>query len=388
MEIATEIRHTTPSDKYYGKLLHISFDKAKRLIKKHGSPLLVLSRSRAKEAYLSLERALPGVQIFYAMKSNSHPDILKTLKELGSSFEVASYAELKMLIKIGIDPKDVLCTQPFLSEKDFKNCYATGQRWFVVDSMSQLKRLAAITTDFDVLVRLSFPDPHCQVDLSHKFGATIKDAKEIVREAARLGVRTHGVSFHVGSQSYSVKKYIRALTVVRKFIDDFQHEGIMLDTIDMGGGFPVPYTKKISSIEHFCLPIRRKLNELFPGMKISTEPGRFISGLTMNLITTVNGKNIRRGIPWYYLDDGVYNSFSGKVYDHCSYEIFTEKDGPRTKSVLAGPTCDSFDVISENVELPELELGDILLVPAMGAYTSISATNYHGFEKAKIITID
>ncbi|MFA6548291.1 MAG: type III PLP-dependent enzyme [Candidatus Magasanikbacteria bacterium] len=388
MDTTAEIKHTTLQDKYFGKLLHISFDKARRLIKKHGSPLLVLSRNRAKEAYLSLQRALPGVQIFYAMKSNSHPDILKTLKDLGTSFETASYAELKMLVKIGVNPKDVLCTQPFLSEKDFKSCYEAGQRWFVVDSLSQLKRLAKINSDFDVLVRLSFPDPHCQVDLSHKFGATVKDAKEIVREAAHLGVRTHGVSFHVGSQSYSVKKYIKALMVVRKFIDDFQHEGIMLDTIDIGGGFPVPYTKKTPSIEHFCLPIRRKLNELFPGMKISTEPGRFISGLTMNLITTVNGKNMRHGVPWYYLDDGLYNSFSGKVYDKCSYEIITEKDGHKTKSVLAGPTCDSFDIISEDVELPELEIGDILLVPSMGAYTSISATNYHGFEKAKIITID
>ena len=162
----------------------------------------------------------------------------------------------------------------------------------------------------------------------------------------------------------------------------------MLDTIDIGGGFPVPYTKHLPSIEHFALPIRRKLNEYFPGMKISAEPGRFISGLCMNLIATVNGKNDRRGVPWYYLDDGVYNSFSGKVYDHCSYEIVTEKDGPTKPSVLAGPTCDSFDIISDSIHLPELEIGDIILVPSMGSYTSISATNYHGFEKAKIITID
>lgn len=374
--------------KYFSKLLNVDFERAKKLVKKHGGPLLVLSRSRVKEAYLSLQRALPNVQIFYAMKSNSHPDILNTLKDLGSSFETASYAELKMLIKIGVDPKMVLNTQPFLSEKDFRACHSAGQRWFVVDCLSQLRRLAKVITDFDLLVRLSFPDPHCQVDLSHKFGATVKDAKEIIREAARLGVRAHGVSFHVGGQSYSAEKYTKALKVVRRLIDYFQREGMMFDTIDMGGGFPVPYIKRLPSIEHFCLPIRRKLNEFFPGMKITLEPGRFISGLSMNLITTVNGKNIRRGIPWYYLDDGVYNSFSGKVYDKCSYIIITEHDGPKTESVLAGPTCDSFDVLSENISLPELNIGDILLVPSMGAYTNISATNYHGFEKAKIITID
>jgi len=293
-----------------------------------------------------------------------------------------------MLIKIGVDPKDVLNTQPFLSEKDFKGCHHAGQRWFVVDSIDQLKRLTKITTDFDLLVRLSFPTRNCQVDLSHKFGATVKEAMEIIREAARLGVRTHGVSFHAGSQSYSTKNYMRALKAVRRLIDDFQREGIMLDTIDIGGGFPVPYTKHLPSIEHFALPIRRKLNELFPGMKISTEPGRFISGLCMTLITTINGKNMRHGVPWYYLDDGVYNSFSGKVYDHCSYVIVTEHDGPKTQSVLAGPTCDSFDIISEDIHLPELQIGDIIMVPSMGAYSSISATNYHGFDKAKIVTID
>jgi len=383
-----EIKHTTLQDVYFRKLLNVSFEQARKLVKKHGSPLLVLSRQRAKDAYLALERALPNTQIFYAMKSNSHPDILTALKDLGSSFETASYAELKMLIKIGVDPKTVLSTQPFLSEKDFRACHGAGQRWFVVDCISQFNRLAKATTDFDLLVRLSFPDPHCQVDLSHKFGATVKDAKEIIREAARLSVRTHGVSFHVGGQSYSAKKYTKALQVVRRLIDDFQREGIMLDTIDMGGGFPVPYTKHLPSIEHFCLPIRRKLNEFFPGMKITLEPGRFISGLTMNLITTVNGKNIRRGIPWYYLDDGLYNSFSGKMYDKCSYTVVTEHDGPKIESVLAGPTCDSIDIISEDIALPELNIGDIIIVPSMGAYTSISATNYHGFDKAKIVTID
>ncbi len=383
-----EIKHASKQDVYFRKLIDVTFDEARRLVKKHGSPLLVLSRKRVKDAYLSLTRALPNTQIFYAMKSNSHPDILKVLKDLGCSFETASYAELKMLMKIGVDPKDVLNTQPFLSEKDFSACHGAGQRWFVVDNFGQLERYLKITNDIDLLVRLSFPNRNCQVDLSHKFGATAPEAQEIIRQAHQRGVRVHGVTFHVGSQSYTTKNYIKALLVVRRLIDDFQREGIMLDTIDIGGGFPVPYTKHLPSIEHFALPIRRKLNELFPGMKISTEPGRFISGLCMNLITTVNGKNIRHGTPWYYLDDGVYNSFSGKVYDHCSYEIVTENDDPTKPSVLAGPTCDSFDIISENIHLPELQIGDIILVPSMGSYSNISATNYHGFDKAKIITID
>ena len=381
-------KNITQKEKYFRSLLPVSFEQANKLAKKHNSPLLLLSRNKIKESYQALTRALPNTQIFYAIKSNPHPEILKTLKEEGASFEVASFGELKMVMNIGVNPKDVLNTQPFLTESDFQNCYDAGQRWFIYDNIDQLKRLTANINDIDLLLRLSFPNRNCQVDLSYKFGATIKEAKDLIKAAAATGARIHGVSFHVGSQSYTTKNYLKALKSVRKLFDNMQHEGIMLDNIDIGGGFPVPYTHKLPSIEHFALPIRRKLNELFPGMKISAEPGRFISGMSQTLITTINGKNVRRGVPWYYIDDGVYNSFSGKVFDHCQYTILTEQGGEGVKSVIAGPTCDSFDIISEDINLPHLEIGDILMVPSMGSYTNVSATNYNGFDQAKIITID
>ncbi len=375
-------------ESYFKDLLTVNFDQARALVKRHGSPLLVLSRQRVRDSFAALQRALPNVQIFYAIKSNHNSEILKTLKQAGASFEVASFGELKMVMKIGINPKDVLNTQPFLSEKDFAECYKAGQRWFIFDNLDQLKRLTSKTNDIDLLLRLSFPNRNCQVDLSYKFGATIKEAEALIKAAHDTGARVHGVSFHVGSQSYTTKNYIKALKAVRKLFDKMQTQGIMLDSIDMGGGFPVPYTKALPPIERFAAPIRRKLVELFPGMKISAEPGRFICGLTQSLIVKVNGKNVRRGVPWYYLDDGVYNSFSGKVYDHCEYRILTEKTGTPIKSVLAGPTCDSFDIVAEDIALPHLDIGDIILVPAMGAYTNVSSTTYNGFDQAKIITID
>ncbi|MFA6424509.1 MAG: type III PLP-dependent enzyme [Candidatus Magasanikbacteria bacterium] len=381
-------KNITQKEKYFRSLLPVSFEQANKLAKKHGSPLLLLSRSKVKDSYQALTRALPNTQIFYAVKSNPNPEILKTLKDEGSSFDVASFGELKMVMNIGVNPKDVLNTQPFLTEGDFQNCYDAGQRWFIYDNIDQLKRLTVNTNDVDLLLRLSFPNRNCQVDLSYKFGATIKEAKDLIKAATATGARIHGVSFHVGSQSYSTKNYLKALKAVRKLFDEMQHEGIMLDHVDIGGGFPVPYTDKLPSIEHFALPIRRKLNELFPGMKISAEPGRFISGMSQTLVTTINGKNVRRGVPWYYIDDGVYNSFSGKVFDHCQYTILTEQGGDGVKSVIAGPTCDSFDIISEDINLPHLEIGDILMVPSMGSYTNVSATNYNGFDQAQIITID
>lgn len=373
---------------YFEKLLTVSFAEAHCLVKKHGSPLLALSRARVRDSYRSLTRALPNVRIFYAIKSNPHPKILETLKAEGASFEVASFGELKQITRFGVAARDILNTQPFLSENDFAECYRAGQRWFIFDNRDQLKRLTRKTNDLDLLLRLSFPNRNCQVDLSYKFGATVKEANNLIREAAETGARVHGVSFHVGSQSYTTKNYLKALHSVRRLFDQLQHEGIFLDTVDIGGGFPVPYTRPLPSIEHFTLPIRRALYELFPGMNVFAEPGRFICGLSQTLITSVNGKNIRRGVPWYYLDDGVYNSFSGKVYDHCVYSILTERSGAAIMSVLAGPTCDSFDIVSDGIKLPPLEIGDILLVPAMGAYSNVSSTTYNGFNQAKIISID
>lgn len=357
------------------------------MVKKYGSPLLILKRSRVVDSFQSLQAALPQVKICYAIKSNPSEEILKTLKSAGCNFEVASFGELKKVMDIGVPAIKVLNTQPFLTENDFANCYAAGQRWFVFDNIDQLKRLTAKTKDIDLLLRLSFPNPDCQVDLSYKFGATMENAQELITAASATGARIHGVSFHVGSQSANAKNYLKALKAVRKLFDDCAKENIKLDTLDIGGGFPVPYTKPLPPIAVFAAPIKKALEKYFSDVAVWAEPGRFICGLSQTLITTVNGKNIRRGIPWYYLDDGVYNSFSGKVYDHCAYEILTDRVGKKKRSVLAGPTCDSFDVVAEDILLPPLEIGDILLVPSMGAYTNVSATYYNGFSPAKIIAI-
>jgi ornithine decarboxylase len=163
---------------------------------------------------------------------------------------------------------------------------------------------------------------------------------------------------------------------------------ITLDIIDIGGGFPINYLNPVLPVQRFCQPINEYLERYFSKYRIIAEPGRVLSGPCMVLAAKVMGKSLRSGVWWYYLDEGVYGSFSGKIYDHAEYPLLVPRSGETFTSVLAGPTCDSIDVLYENIALPRLEIGDVLLFDSMGAYTTASASNFNGFPKAKIVLID
>jgi ornithine decarboxylase len=203
-----------------------------------------------------------------------------------------------------------------------------------------------------------------------------------------MGLTISGISFHVGSQNESPLKYIEALDFCRDICRKAALSGIILDIIDIGGGFPINYLNPVLPVQRFCQPINEYLERYFSKYRIIAEPGRVLSGPCMVLAAKVMGKSLRSGVWWYYLDEGVYGSFSGKIYDHAEYPLLVPRTGETFNSVLAGPTCDSIDVLYENIALPCLEIGDVLLFDSMGAYTTASASNFNGFPKAKIVLID
>eukprot|EP01029_Cantina_marsupialis_P030160 TRINITY_DN802_c0_g2_i1.p1 TRINITY_DN802_c0_g2~~TRINITY_DN802_c0_g2_i1.p1 ORF type:complete len:258 (-),score=46.70 TRINITY_DN802_c0_g2_i1:246-920(-) len=221
-------------------------------------------------------------------------------------------------------------------------------------------------------------------------------------KAEKLGLNIKGLCFHVGSQCKDPDMHVYAIESCRRIFDDAIATGINIGNIlDIGGGFPISYNEPVMDINEFCNPINQALDSLFPdpNMHLIAEPGRFVAGPAMTLACSVIGKSERQGIKWYYLDDGVYNSYSGKIFDHAEYEVealkslITENknnndDEIRYPSVLAGPTCDSFDVVYDGIMMPELDIGDILVSPNMGAYTSASATHFNHFEPASIVLID
>jgi ornithine decarboxylase len=370
----------------------IGFGEARRLADRYGGPLLVVSRSAIARNYRALEASLPGVELFYAVKANPHREVLRTLRGLGSSVDVASPDEARRALRAGFAPGSMIHTHPCKSVANLVDSYALGVRWFTFDSTHELPKLARHAPDASLLLRLAVSSSSCTVDLSAKFGAGVREALPLLRRARRMGLQVRGLSFHVGSQCLSPDDFASALREVRPLWDEAQEAGLGLEVLDVGGGIPAPYRQAVLSLEDYGRALSAALREVFGDLprRVVAEPGRCLCAEAVTLITSVVGKTVRRGLPWYLIDDGVYGSFSGRLYDHADFPLLVERarHRPLSPCVVAGPTCDSIDVVARDQLLPDLEVGELLLVPSMGAYTSASASRFNGLGPARCVAID
>lgn len=360
------------------------------MVKEHGSPLLILDCQKLVEQYQALSKALPGVEFFYAIKSLPHLDAIRTLAGLGAGFDIATSGEVELLYQQGARPRHTIHTHPIKRDKDIRNALRFGCTTFVVDSVYELEKFVDYRHRVGLLIRVSFPNKNATVDLSRKFGCKPDEVKILLQKASQLGLHVKGLSFHVGSQCADSFKHVEAIQQCQQIIERcYENSGKLLSVLDIGGGFPVEYINPVQDIETFCQPIRQALSELPDNVSVVAEPGRFLSAPAMTSVSTVMGKTHRGDSTWYYLDDGVYGSYSGQVYDHATYPLTAFSDiEQRETAVLAGPTCDSIDVIAEDIQLPPLSIGDIVIGRQMGAYTSASATDFNLFERAKIIVVN
>jgi ornithine decarboxylase len=367
----------------------LTFDRAATLAATVPTPFLVLAPSRIQQNIRTLRRCLPGVELYYAMKSNPDPELLALLNGLVDGIDVASYPEVLLAAAAGFTPERLFHSHPIKKESDIGTCARHGVQWFTFDNPDEIPKLRGHAPDARVLLRLAIKNDSCVVDLGAKYGARPEEALALILEARAAGVNVCGIAFHVGSQSSDPAIYLTALKVVRQLFDDAAAAGVRLDTLDIGGGFPIVYRSEMIKLEDFCRVVSRGLSQLFPaGVRILAEPGRCISGDAMTLVVRVIGRSIRNGVPWYFIDDGLYGAFSGKLFDHCDYELVPQRVGPVHDCVVAGPTCDSIDIVSRDQPLPNLEVGDLLLVPSMGAYTKASATSFNGFQPPVTVVDD
>ena len=362
----------------------------RELISKHGSPLLILDKATVRFQYKELARSLPNVTLHYALKPLPNKDVVASLIEEGASFDLASRGEIDLVRSLNINPTKCIHTHPIKKDQEIKYSLEYGCNTFVVDNAQEAKKFIPYKDEVKLLIRVSFPNPETPVDLSKKFGVLPKDCLELLKLTKSLGLNIHGLSFHVGSQVPNANRHVEAINECAGIIKAAKENGIELNVLDIGGGFPVDYEKaEATNIFEFCAPIREALKQIPADIKVIAEPGRFLSAPAMINICTVVGKAERFEKPWYYLDDGVYCSYSGQIFDHVIYPKFTPYvDGPKQESVLAGPTCDSIDIIAENIELPELDLGDIVVGKMMGAYTISTATEFNFINKTDILVID
>jgi ornithine decarboxylase len=360
-----------------------------RLVAQHGSPLLVFDPQVLRDQYRRLADALPGVDLYYAVKAHPNEHIVRCLDRLGAGFDVASAGEMDMLLDLHISGRRTIHTHPVKKDREIRDALRFGATTFVIDNLDELQKLLPYRGRVGVLLRVSFRASGARVDLSRKFGCSEDEVEPIVRAAAERGLHIRGLSFHVGSQVPSAAKHVEAIHRCRDLmvhLNSFLRSP--LSTLDIGGGFPADYRLQGLDIRAFCRPIRDALATLPDDWHLLAEPGRYLIAPAVCSVTTITGRSSRGGLRWYFVDDGAYGSYSGQIFDHTVYPLQVFRDGPTTPSMIAGPTCDSIDMLAEQIELPELQIGDLLIGHQMGAYTAATKTRFNSLPDAEFVVHD
>jgi ornithine decarboxylase len=373
-------------------------EKLLKLAREHGTPLFVLDHRRIRANYRLFKKRLPRVQCYYAVKANSHPEIIRTLFDEGASFDVASYSEFMQIYEyikhFEEKDKDFFIWDKIIFSNTIKDPETLRriERYrplVTYDNRDELLKIRRHCPSAGLILRLKVPDTGSQAEMSSKFGAEAGDAAQLIEEAFAAGLVVEGLSFHVGSQCTNFDNYTAALTITSEIFHDARKKGHPLKIVDIGGGFPVPYDARVPRFEELARVINSEVKRLFPeDIELIAEPGRFLVATAAVLVAGIIGKARRDGKIFYYINDGVYQTFSGVVYDHWIPNFSSFKRGKKEVCAVVGPTCDSFDKISLSVQLPaNLKIGDCLYTQNIGAYSIASSTRFNGFEGAKIIHI-
>ncbi len=371
-------------------------DDARAAVALHGTPLLLLDPERVRAQVQRMRTALPFVRLHYAVKALPHPAVIAALDEEQCGFDVATGEELALLMRRGIDAGRIVHTHPIKKPDEIAHALAAGVRTFIVDNEVELDKFRDAPHDVRLLVRLSYASPHAKSDLSSKFGVGPYEAEHLVECARERGIRVAGFSFHVGSQLDDPGRFARAAADTLALMDELERRlGVQWETLDIGGGFPVAYDRPVASIEDIAAPLRTVLEPRADRLDIIAEPGRVLVAEAMTLLTSIVGISERADGRWYYLDDGVYGSYSNVLAEDVHPLVFAEReldDPARDRSAhrwatLGGPTCDSLDVIAREALLPELGVGDLLISPAMGAYTTVTATRFNGRDVTPVAVV-
>ncbi len=369
------------------------------------TPFVVVDLEEAARSYAQFRKMLPRVRPFYAVKANPDRPLLHLLSGLGAGFDVASVGEIASLVDappeggLGIEPERLIYANPVKPPRGVAAALERGVRLFTADCREELDKLervasqAGLTEPVEVLVRMWVPNFGSVVDLSSKFGADTDEILALFRHARtscpRLALR--GLAFHVGSQCINPANYLKATQLALDALTALRNEGFAPDMLDIGGGFPVNYTLRVSYVEDVLQAVADSLARVPDDVEVIAEPGRTFCATSATLFTTVVGRTERNGRPWYFIDDSIYQTFSGKIYDFIDYEFFPlhAEVHPAMEVTVAGCSCDGHDVISRQALLPsKLPEGAILYAPNIGAYTTASSSSFNGFEPATRIFLE
>jgi len=344
-----------------------------------GTPALFIDKKVIKEKYQEFCSQFGKAKIYYALKANPHPGIVELLQELGCAFEISSQGELELLLQLGVSPQEIISSNPVKDQVFIRSAYASGINLFAFDSCAEIEKLARSAPGSKVYVRLSVSNEGSEWPLSRKFGVETEEAAEMLLQAKKEGLQPWGIAFHVGSQCTKATTWAKAIEKSQAVWELVAEKGIGLHLLNIGGGFPIEYTKSVPSIAEIARVVRDSLAKAFPkDIELVMAPGRALVGEAGTLVAAVIAKADRATEKWLYLDVGVFNGLMESV-GGIKYPMTTKKGSQTSQWVLAGPSCDSFDVISTEAELPELEVGDRVYIMAAGAYTTAYASQFDGF---------
>lgn len=372
----------------------------KKLAAEYGTPLFVIDHDVLRRNLAQFQKYLPRVQPYYAVKANSHPLIVKTLYEAGASFDVASLAEFMTV-------HELIRKLPAAERQDFiwdKIIYANPIKdpvtlaeldqykpLMTYDNLDEIAKVKRYAPQAGMVLRIRVPNTGSMVELSSKFGAGPGEAVDLIAASEKAGLTVEGLSFHVGSQCTNFENYVQALNLAAHIFNEARSRGFAkMNLIDIGGGFPAPYDNDVEPFRVLARRINAELKRLFAkDVEILAEPGRFLVATACTAVAQVLGRAEREGKLCYYINDGVYHTFSGIIFDHCKYQIKAFKQGPKQICAVFGPTCDALDTISLSESLPSnLKLGDLVYSPNIGAYSHASSTHFNGFAPAKVVHVN
>jgi ornithine decarboxylase len=368
------------------------------IAQEHGTPVVVIDHDVIRANYLSFRRHLPKVQAYYAVKANPAPEIIQTLHKAGASFDVASFPEFMQVY-------ENIKHQPAKERQDYvwdKIIYANPIKpqetllaldkykpLITYDNPEELRKIKRYAPHAGLVLRLRVPNTGSMVELSSKFGCEPSEASHLIQEAFRMGLVVEGLSFHVGSQCINFDNYVQALNIAAAVMEEAKSHGRELKILDIGGGFPVPYDTQVDLFPQLATRINAEIDRLFePDIEILAEPGRFLVATAATVVARIIGKAVRDGKRCYYVNDGVYHTYSGIVFDHCQYRVKSFKRGATEICMVFGQTCDGMDVITQAEELPKLDIDDLVYSEDIGAYSNASSTWFNGFPPAKVVHVN
>src|SRR5690349_6832207 len=366
----------------------LDFDKVRAAVKDgYDKPFLLIDSSIVREKTRRFVAAMPRVRPHYAVKANPDPRILRVMLEERGGFEIASVAELDILLALGVPAGDIFYSNPVKSREQIACAASKGVEWYVIDSLEELKKIQSIKADAKMYLRIDTPNIGSDWPLAGKFGAHPAEVREIVATAARLKVDLAGVAFHVGSQCRNPENWRVGIEKSRAVFDHMTKLGLNPRLLNIGGGFSVRHVKPIPAIEVIGEVVNRALEEFSPGVKVIAEPGRFLVSDAGYLVCRLLRATKKANKRWMHLDAGLFGGII-ETAEGLKYKIRTDRAGPDIPWNIAGPTCDSIDVVMRDEPLPsDLQEGDYLYLRNAGAYTTAYASNFNGFPLPEVRVI-